>query len=307
MDPFPATVGKRITRRGPGRESIAPSPKSTVSTNRPIVLSDIVEPRQFQERVVGPIVAMHGGAGASRLFSQYRDLTNLSAMLGELEPDMRIPFGPGPRDGIDWMDIQRRRFSRADTLLKSLYVQADVFLSILLQEALGGGGGAIHVTRYAKDSRNELGIAEANWLPAYALSTYRHKILIHQDVRRAGATVGEDNGRGGLYNFRLAAMAVDGFPDAAEQESITKLASQYLPTRAAADGVGAARDAAALFERTPVWKGGRYNPDRRKVDALAERSGLVSMTREEVLAVVDGFALAVGASLDGIEQGRRED
>ena len=235
----------------------------------------------FHERIILPL-----GSSARitwRTESAYNDLLKLQ----EISEDIEAKLSGVTSADLPW-------FSKLTTLLKAHYVLADVFVRIFLGEATGKNDLSLHeclTNKYLPKLSLE------DILPAYAVITYRNKVIVHHDsVRNPASFTVDENPK----EYRLLPLPLPA-GNIVQNDELNTLWNKYQSSmleQQPADNFDGLR---ILFASVPITlcphpqniKRLKICGDRETIDGIAETGGCLSMTRQEILSAIDQFALAV--------------
>ncbi len=258
----------------------------------PITPGDWLD-RDFEHKVIEPLKAARHDLpdlAESRIRTAHQDLALADTLGQELQDSVR---------GRDWAVFDLNVFVRdrqQTMLLKAVYSFASIFIAVLLSELAKSGspGREITLTQRTKD-RKRLVVQEVlpaldlnAVLPAYCVVQYRNKLVSHHDVPRYGGSRGDRDG-----TVRLLPIRGEFDIDEADAEVLSRLTAKYpeLIKNLAVPG-NLFQQLNALFYGIPLLEAGMINPDRIAVDAIIERGGCDSLSRQGVVAAADTFAVA---------------
>lgn len=194
------------------------------------------------------------------------------------------------RDSDDYTMVSRVQFSRfLITILKTHYLLADIYISTFLHEAFDRPAEGMSLMKFLNHKNSSLRPVLNSLLSAYSLVVYRNKIITHQDIRRTYSYRTDRSG-----DYRLAPL-----PDQLEiargdGETLMTLKDKY---RSRIPGLATEENLFVmlrlLFYGVPIGEIGAICKDRETINAIAERGGCPSMTRDEILKAVDDFSLVM--------------
>ena len=120
-----------------------------------------------------------------RIETAYQDFINIVEISEEMEANytnidvFELADSGEEKQVKEIFDMRQRNI----TLLKSAYIFADIFISVLLGEIVGKPG--ITLNKFlAKPLEPLLSLSVNEILPAYCAVIYRNKIIAHHDVQR---------------------------------------------------------------------------------------------------------------------------
>ena len=241
---------------------------------------------EFEQRVIAPLREKKKSVDGQRIALAYQDLVDMATLAEALERDSLM----SGRDSDDHTIVARMQFTRfLVTILKALYMFADIYISTFLHEALGRSTDGMSLIKFLKCKNSPLRPAIKFILSAYCLVVYRNKIIVHQDFRRT-------------YSYETdptRAYRVAPLPDQlgiakADAENLKMLKEKYrchIPGLVTEENLFVMLR--LLFYGVPIGEVGYISKDRQAIDAIAERGGCPSMTRDEILGAVDDFSSAM--------------
>lgn len=245
---------------------------------------------EFRRRVSQPLTEIPASFDELRVEAFYKDLLHTYGMAETIEASLvgRNMFdlaSSGEKDEVHQLWHQQLQII---TLLKALYMFADILIIVLLHEALGrpaprtpGKGISLNYVI----SQNLLPFSRASILPAYCVVNYRNVLIAHHDYQRMeGYTLSSEG------SFRLSPASPNlGLPPE-EQPLLERLWEKYNSTIPHLAGVqNYLQRSWILFYNIPI----EDKRERQEVNRLVERVGCESMTRQGLLNAIDQFALEV--------------
>lgn len=281
-----------VSRRGhPGRTRVDQRGKTQATYHDYAKATAALFPRgenlhakDLERLVLGPLKPRLQPDGTSRIHSAYDDLMTLCLMVEEQAA--ALPAA-APHD----LDAELRpkwqsHFARGRTLLKAVYVFADVFFTVLCREVLGPS------KRRGVGFKGRLQEAPSIWTmatrqltAAYAVAQFRNSLVVHHDNPRIpSATINL------AKHLRLSPMGMRELTSA-ELNELWQLAHIYLRRPVGQTG-NPPETVSLLFANVPPLYDGKINPDRERVDRFADALGIHSMTLHELLFAVDEFAVS---------------
>lgn len=226
-----------------------------------------------------------------RVESAYEDLISLAIIAKEIEGNIA---------GQDIFDLNKvsdnqqvfstiQKQGQIVALLKALYLFSNIFISILLGELINIK--KISLIRFLQ-SKNQMltSLSMDKILPAYCIVVYRNKVIAHHDIRRMSSyTIGHGN-----VQFRFAPLPEDFHISNNSITELARLKSSYVSTVQDLRNVdNQFEQLKILFYNIPIGELGDINPDRNKIDHIAEEGGCTSMTRDEIIQAIDTFTKAI--------------
>lgn len=241
---------------------------------------------EFEQRVIIPLREKKRSLDGQRIALAYQDLVDMATLAEVLERDSLM----SGRDSDDHTIVARIQFTRfLVTILKALYMLADIYISIFLHEALGKPTDGMSLIKFLNRKNSPLRPAIDSILSAYCLVVYRNKIVAHQDIRR---TYSYETDRARAY--WLAPLPDQLSIAHADGEKLKILKEKYgchIPGLVTEENLFVMLR--LLFYGVPIGEVGGISKDRQAIDAIAERGGCPSMTKDEILRAVDGFSSAM--------------
>jgi len=232
-----------------------------------------------------------------RVESAYKDLTHLAALAEEMEASI------AGRDVIELAKVGKfeqasfvdQRHYQIVTLLKALYIFGNIFINIMLSEVMDKP--RMSLNEFLKLKKHPLiSLPIDKILPVYCIAVYRNKVIAHHDVRR---TSGHISGPGSGQH-RLLPFSEQYFLSMSKssQAELIRLKSSYVGTvQELTKEDNLLNLLEILFYNIPIGEFGNINPDRKKIDRIAEEGGCKSMTRNEIIKAVDTFTAAIASSV----------
>lgn len=241
---------------------------------------------EFKQRVIAPLREKKSSIDGQRIALAYQDLVDMATLAEALEHNPLMTR----RDGDDHTMVSRMQFSRfLVTILKTHYLFADIYISTFLHEVFDRPSGGMSLMKLLNLKDSSLRPALNSLLNAYCLVVYRNKIISHQDIRR---TYSYQMDLTGIY--RLAPLPDQLAISQADSEKLKTLKETYksrLPGLATVENLFLMLR--LLFYGVPIGEFGAISKDREAINAITERNGCPSMTRDEMFRAVDDFSTAM--------------
>jgi len=249
----------------------------------------------FRKDIAEPISQKRPGLDVLGCRGAYDDVQLISTIMEELEArsygkDIFALAAAGDLDGANSVARDQRVFT---TLLKAVYVFANIFMSRLLGEIMG-----VRELSFGKFLQQTPGsmldtLSLSSTLPAYCVYVYRNKVIAHHTIERDFGFKWDTDGTIRLIPFPKKMRW--------SPENVSKLeALAYKYSKDIPDLISEGNyygQLELLLYGIPIGCIGSVNPDRHEVNRLAEYGGCVSYTRIQVLNAVDDFALAIVRAL----------
>jgi hypothetical protein len=226
-----------------------------------------------------------------RIEGIYTDFLVLTVLFEELNDEVR------DKDLFDYLDDKQEnewrrliiRHRQLVSILKAIFIFADVFISVLISEVTDTLGLSLY--KYLTKPRRPLeNLSTISILPAYCVVVYRNKVIAHHDKRRMNSFV--LSGRGD--DVRLIP-----FPEkfGISPQNVSKLKNLKLKYIDTIEGLRSEDNnyelLRILYYGIPVGELGKVNEDRKTIDQIVQDGGCKSMTSNEILKSVDDFFVAV--------------
>lgn len=241
---------------------------------------------EFEQRVIAPLREKERSLDGQRIALAYQDLVDMTALAEVLERGSLM----SGKDSDDHAIVARVQFTGfLVTILKALYMFADIYISTFLHEVFGRPTGGMSLIKFLERKDSSLRPAINSIHNAYCLVVYRNKIVAHQDIRRTYSYETDLSG-----DYRLAPLPDQLAIAQADGEKLKTLKEKYgshIPGLAAEENLFIMLR--LLFYGLPIGEIGTINEDRKAINAIAERGGCTSMTRDEILRAVDDFSSAM--------------
>lgn len=241
---------------------------------------------EFEQRVIAPLREKKRSVDGQRIALAYQDLVDMATVAVVLERD---PLMSGRRSDDDTI-VARMQFTRfLVTILKALYMLVDIYISTFLHEALGRSTDGMSLIKFLKRENSPLRPAINSILSAYCLVVYRNKIIAHQDIRRTYSY--ETDSSGTYWLAPLPDQLEISQADGEKLKTLKEKYKSYIPGLATEENLFVMLR--LLFYGVPIGEIGAISKDREAINAIAERGGCPSMTRDEILRAVDDFSSAM--------------
>ncbi len=242
---------------------------------------------EFEQRVIIPLREKKRSVDGQRIALAYQDLVDMATLAGVFERD---PLMSG-RGSDEYSIVARMQFMRfLVTILKALYMFADIYISTFLHEALGRPtDGMSLIKKFLMRKDSPLRPAINSILSAYCLVVYRNKIIAHQDIRR---TYSYETDLSGAYCLApLPDQLEISQADGQKLKTLKEKYKSHIPGLATEENLFIMLR--LLFYGVPIGEIGAISKDRETINAVAERGGCPSMTKDEIIRAVDDFSLAM--------------
>jgi hypothetical protein len=176
------------------------------------------------------------------------------------------------------------------TLLKAMYMFADIFLKVFLSEVSGSNVKSF-ITWLI--SQKKIIYLQSDILPIYNVVVYRNKVIVHHDLIRYPANY---RNLTFINEYRIYPQPQPG--EMIYWNEINRLwenHKNYFTEKA----IDPFERVEILFNNIPVeletTKSGKIEigKDRKSIDKIVEVGGCRSKTRQEIVQAVDQFALAI--------------
>jgi hypothetical protein len=213
-----------------------------------------------------------------RIATAYDDVAALAALHAHHEP-LAAPLGPlEPRTRTS----VARHFDASrtcDALHRAIIDAGCRAVTVLLHEVLGRPAGEVNTLALLRRPAAAELRARACWSELYCLTVYRNKVVAHHEVPRMGSTSITADG----VRYLVPLPAAFGI-DTDDGQTLYEIRDRT--------GIAATEDnlfelASALFYGVPVSFGAPPTPERRAVDNIAERGGVVSLTVQQIKTALD--------------------
>jgi hypothetical protein len=241
---------------------------------------------EFEQRVIAPLREKKRSLDGQRIALAYQDFVDMATLAEALERDSLM----SRRDGDDHTIVARMQFTRfLVTILKALYMLADIYISTFLHEALGRPAGGMSIIKFLKRKDSPLRPAINSMLSVYCLVVYRNKVIAHQDIRRTYSYETDLSG-----SYRVAPLPGQLDIAKADVEKLKMLKEKYgyhIPGLVTEENLFVMLR--LLFYGVPIGEVGDISKDRQAIDAIAECGGCPSMTKDEIIRAVDDFSSAM--------------
>lgn len=229
-------------------------------------------------RTAGEVFAQAKPNGQfGRVGSAYEDVAALASLYAEQQPRAHW-------DGRDLSEAEARAMfgagRAADALHRAVVQAACVAMTVLLHEVLDHPKREMTVPRFLRSARARRLAEQPSWSTLYCLTVYRNKLIVHHEVPRMPATKTSAEGVRRLVPMR------QGF--AVDDEDLRALYGVRDRTGVAAGEPNYFALLMTLFYRLPACFGTAQSPDRRLVEAIAERGGVDSLSVQEIAAALTG-------------------
>lgn len=241
---------------------------------------------EFEQRMIVPLREKNRSVDGQRIALAYQDMVDMATLAEALERDS-LMSGRGSDDHTIVAKMQFTRF--LVTILKALYMFADIYISTFLHEALGRPTSGMSIINFLNCKYSPLRPAIISMLSVYCLVVYRNKIIAHHDIRR---TYSYETDLYGAY--RLAPLPGQLDIAKADIEKLKMLKEKYgsrIPGLVTEENLFVMLR--LLFYGIPIGEIGAISKDRETINAVAERGGCPSMTRDEIFRAVDDFSSAM--------------
>lgn len=249
----------------------------------------------FRKLVMEPLMTYSPTLNRFHTETAYKDLINTYAIIQEyIIRTSRVDIVELAKSG-KYKAYKRttENYNRLFTLLKALFVFADIFASVLLSEAVGKTGLTLNgFLMNPKPPLINLSITQI--LPAYCTVIYRNKLITHHDVNRLySAKILAD-----LRGAQLIPLPEKMYIAEKDVEAIMRLKSKYETSISnLAEEINQWELIKMLFYGIPIGALGFINDDRKEINKIAEQGGCESLTPIEVVGAMDQFALAIVSEL----------
>lgn len=218
--------------------------------------------------------------------SAYLDLVVLTKELERVQEEV-IQINPFENDERDRIFL---RYKLAFTLLKSLFIFADIFISLLISQSTNKLGSSLN--KFLKNPCVPLlNLSTDMILPAYCVVIYRNKVIAHHDFQRSDAYfISPTNNEIRLFPFIAQNRVLS-----SDNTIIENLKNKYI------DSIENLRNEKnypeilrILFHGIPIGGFGKeINKDRVVINRIAEVGRCRSLSSNEILSAVDKFFLAI--------------
>lgn len=201
-------------------------------------------------------------------------------------PESGLYLSSTYQDLLNILDLsdKEKNIDKKITLHKSLYEFATIFSTKLLREKWKYYKS---ITSFVKDNDCPLNRDEDIILKAYCLVAYRHKIIAHHDYIKIRDFGFSEN------KFRL--IASPNHKNNNWNLDLNNLKLKYktlIPSHL--DKSNDLEMVDFLFYNLPLKDSqGNWNLDREGIDMLVQEVGCKSYTQDEILNIVDDFALII--------------
>lgn len=233
----------------------------------------------FNQKIVIPLKALNPSAKSPRIDVPYEDALYVYSIVNLIESLY-------PKDPAEKTVLAFSLGQRLMTMLKALYMFADIYLQVLASEV--ANKERLSFNDFLKKA--VLPLAPESILPAHCLSVYRNKIIVHQDVVRGYGWTTDAEGR-----HRLSPHPTDFKISNKDAVVLSKLRDDYKATMPELmTENNQFMQMRLLFNKVaPTNSDGSLNQSRRKIDKIAESGGVESMTPHEIIEAIDTFSIAV--------------
>lgn len=178
------------------------------------------------------------------------------------------------------------------TLLKAMYFFGAVFVDSIVIAATGGSRASLKAFIDAGTHGPLERLDLSRVLRAYTVAVFRHKFVAHPELPRF---VISELRPGGPIRLTPTSSGSPTFPPE-DLTSLAELSCRYDPSMPTLT-TNPYECVSALFYGIPIGSLGARTPERRRIDAIAERTLCRSLDRVEIVAALDSFVRAVDVAV----------
>jgi len=186
-------------------------------------------------------------------------------------------------------------YSKTITLLKAVYVFADIFTNVFLNEVYNKKFIKWPLSRFCNlaKSRPNLTLPEDVTRKIWLIKHYRNKIIIHWEFPKTNSSMGNVDG-----TIRHTPLPKNMHFENKDLQDIKSLYCKYrTTTNTTKIHSNLYEQLWEIYNEIPILNRTKLNPDREKIDGIAGKGGIQSMQAKEILDSINKFIYALTKSV----------
>jgi hypothetical protein len=241
---------------------------------------------ELEKRVLNPLKAHINDIDPLHIKVAYEDMMNIAAVALQFEQEGNINrlieiLEEGNKDEANLVYWKNRC---SYSLLQAVYTFADVFINVALREIHNRSRKDWPLDQFCK-LISPLGMDEEIVRDTWCIKKYRNVIVIHWSINRMHAYHGDASGE-----HRLSPIPKGFNVDNEDSIKINSMYEKYKPLYPdLTNSPNYFERLRGLYYRIPLGEANKVNPDRKKIDRIAEKGGCDSMTIREIGKIMQSF------------------